>query len=601
MTIKKMISAFCLAAGLVIAAPAAASVTGLPQGTAATVQAAAKSGWQKDSTGMYYLKNGKRVTGRQQINGYTYYFNAQGYRQTGVVQIGNNAYYFYPSNGRLLTGKAGIIRLGGTNGTYYCFNAAADGRVARKQWAKAGGKWYYADENGTIKFGTIRVRGRLYHVTRTQGRITGYARSTYDKNYYYAGSNGILKVGLQTINSKLYYFNPATGAQRRGRVVVGGTSYYFNTQSGWARKGWITTNNYTYYFGDDYKQLVGWQTLKGRYTNKTGKYYFNPKNGRRTENGWYNIDSNYYHFDKNGVLQTGWITANGKRYYSDASGKRLYGWQQNIGGRKYFFNKKTGAMETGWKYSNGKYFYLNPNQRAYSYGAALTGWQKISGSWYYFNSPRGDRHSGWLVENDKKYYFDQKTGKMYTGRHTINGVVYDFGTSGAISVIPTTGAWRIEVQRRTPCSVVVYRGNVPVKWFVCSTARDGVSTPSGTFTILDKLYWHELMGPSWGQYCSHITSDVLFHSVPNTRYNDPYSLEYWEYNKLGTQASAGCIRLSVKHAKWLFENIPVGTQVTVRNSIAKPTNGISLETVPKITNNQTWDPTDTFVNPYSVR
>ena len=190
---------------------------------------------------------------------------------------------------------------------------------------------------------------------------------------------------------------------------------------------------------------------------------------------------------------------------------------------------------------------------------------------------------------------------MYTGRHTIDGVVYDFGTSGAISIIPTTGTWRVEVQRRTPCSVVVYRGNVPVKWFVCSTSRDGVSTPSGTFTIQDKLYWHELMGPSWGQYCSHITSDILFHSVPNTRYNDPYSLEYWEYNKLGTQASAGCIRLSVRHAKWLFENIPVGTQVTIRDSIAKPTNGIPLETVPKITNGQTWDPTDTFVNPYSVR
>ena len=243
MTIKKMISAFCLAAGLVIAAPAAASVTGLPQGTAATVQAAVKNGWQKDATGMYYLKNGRRVTGKQQIGGYTYYFNTQGYRQTGVVQIGKNAYYFNPANGRLLTGKAGIIRLGGTNGTYYCFNAAADGRVARKQWTKAGGKWYYADETGAINFGTIRVLGKLYHVTRTQGRITGYVRSTYDKNYYYADNNGILKVGLQTINSRLYYFQPATGIQKRGRVFVGGTSYYFNTQSGWARKGWITTNN----------------------------------------------------------------------------------------------------------------------------------------------------------------------------------------------------------------------------------------------------------------------------------------------------------------------------------------------------------------------
>ena len=110
------------------------------------------------------------------------------------------------------------------------------------------------------------------------------------------------------------------------------------------------------------------------------------------------------------------------------------------------------------------------------------------------------------------------------------------------------------------------------------------------------------MGPSWGQYCSHITSDILFHSVPNTRYNDPYSLEYWEYNKLGKQASAGCIRLTVKHAKWLFDNVPIGTQVTIRDKIATPESyGITLEKAPAILDKKTYDPTDTFVNPYSVR
>ena len=449
-------------------------------------------------------------------------------------------------------------------------NAAADGRVARKQWTKAGGKWYYADETGAINFGTIRVLGKLYHVTRTQGRITGYVRSTYDKNYYYADNNGILKVGLQTINSKLYYFQPATGIQKRGRVFVGGTSYYFNTQSGWARKGWITTNNYTYYFGDDYKQLTGWQTLKARYSNKVGKYYFNPKNGRRTENGWYNIDSNYYYFDKDGVLQTGWITANGKRYYSDASGKRLYGWQQNIDGRKYFFNKKTGAMETGLKYSNGKYFYLNPNQNDKSYGAVLTGWLKLGGYTYYFNAPRGDRHVGWLIENDRKYYFDPKSGQMYTGRHTIDGVVYDFGTSGAISIIPTTGTWRVEVQRRTPCSVVVYRGNVPVKWFVCSTSRDGVSTPSGTFTILDKLYWHELMGPVLGTVYVLILQAISFSTlfrIPDTMTRIRWSIG--STTSLVRRHLRAASVSPVRHAKWLFENIPVGTQVTIRDSIAE--------------------------------
>lgn len=96
MTIKKMISAFCLAAGLVIASACRSFRNRPAAGTAATVQAAVKNGWQKDATGMYYLKNGRRVTGKQQISGYTYYFNTQGYRQTGVVQIGKNAYYFHP-------------------------------------------------------------------------------------------------------------------------------------------------------------------------------------------------------------------------------------------------------------------------------------------------------------------------------------------------------------------------------------------------------------------------------------------------------------------------------------------------------------------------
>ena len=600
MTIKKMISAFCLAAGLVVAAPTAASVTGLPLGNTATVQAAVQNGWQKDSTGTYYLKNGVRVTGRQQINGATYYFNARGYRQTGVVKIGTATYYFNPGSGKLCTGYSGLVRIGSSDSKlYYYFGKAANGTIAVNAWVKYNGKWFYAGSDAKIKFGTFRVSGKLYHVTPTQGRLSTYTKSAYDNNYYYAQSNGILRVGLQTINSKLYYFNPATGIQQRGRVVIGNTSYYFNTQSGWARTGWITTNGKTYYYGSNYRHLTGWQTLKARDSNVVNKYYFDSKTGVRAENRWCKIGSYYYYFDKNGVLKTGWINVGSNRYYSDSNGRRLYGWQQNIGGRKYFFNKSTGIMQTGWVYANGANFYLNPNKSAYSYGAALTGWQKIGGSWYYFDTPRCNAHQGWLTQNNKKYYFDTKTGKMYTGRKTINGVTYDFGTSGGINI---TGTYRIEVQRKQPCSVVVYRGNVPVKWFQCSTARDGVSTPAGTFTIKDKLYWHELMGPSWGQYCSHITSDILFHSVPNTRYNDPYSLEYWEYNKLGKQASAGCIRLTVKHAKWLFDNVPIGTQVTIRDKIATPESyGITLEKAPAILDKKTYDPTDTFINPYSVR
>ena len=60
---------------------------------------------------------------------------------------------------------------------------------------------------------------------------------------------------------------------------------------------------------------------------------------------------------------------------------------------------------------------------------------------------------------------------------------------------------------------------------------------------------------------------------------------------LGSPASAGCIRLTVKHAKWLYDNVPVGTTVVVSDSIAVPTN-VVIEQAPKIPLTQNYDPTD---------
>ena len=53
---------------------------------------------------------------------------------------------------------------------------------------------------------------------------------------------------------------------------------------------------------------------------------------------------------------------------------------------------------------------------------------------------------------------------------------------------------------------------VPVKAMVCST---GASTPrSGVYRTPQKARWGTLIGPSYGQYCTRITGQILFHSVP---------------------------------------------------------------------------------------
>lgn len=104
------------------------------------------------------------------------------------------------------------------------------------------------------------------------------------------------------------------------------------------------------------------------------------------------------------------------------------------------------------------------------------------------------------------------------------------------------------------------RYSIPVKVMLCST---GIDTPNeGVFTMTDyKRKWLALEGKVYGQYCTQITGDILFHSVPYLENNNPASLEYWEYDKLGEKASLGCVRLTVENAKWIFENCGYGTNV----------------------------------------
>lgn len=584
MKIKHLVSTLLLAAGLAFSAPSIATQIGAPD--MAAVVLAAEEGWNQDGAGWYYLQNNVRLTGLQTIGGATYYLGVNGYRTSGPVKLGDTVYFFHPDTGRLCTGVTGLTQFQNNSGVYYYFGASGNGTIAASQWVNINGKYYYADEAGQIKLGTVRVGKKLYHIT-ANGRMTKYGRSSYDGKYYYPNSKGVLKTGIKKIDGKMYYFSPLTGERQTGFVTVGDNTYFFAKKNGIAKKGWAKIKDSNgvkqrYYFDSNGRRVTGLKTINGK------KYYLDPDaDGACATNGWYKIGKHYYYFNSKGVMDTGFITVNGKTYYTDSKGIRKKGWQ-TINGRKYFMNKKTAVMKTGWFDYKGDRYYLNPVKTSSTYGAAKTGWVQIKGSWYYFNTD-GTMRTGWLLDNLKYYYFDKDTGKMLKGRQTIDGKEYNFGTSGGFSAV-VTGEWRIEVNRKK-CFVAVYRGSTPVKAFVCSTARDGVSTPAGTFRLQDKLRWHELIGPSWGQYCSHITSDILFHSVPNTKPFDNHSLNASAYNMLGQPASAGCIRLTVEHAKWLYDNVPVGTKVIISDTVATP-QYITIEQAQKIPLNQNYDPTD---------
>lgn len=148
---------------------------------------------------------------------------------------------------------------------------------------------------------------------------------------------------------------------------------------------------------------------------------------------------------------------------------------------------------------------------------------------------------------------------------------------------------------------------VAAKAMVCST---GKATPtSGVYKMSDKYRWHQLNGGVYGQYCSRITGHILFHSVPYAT-NSPDSLKYTAYDKLGTKASAGCIRLTVEDAMWIYSNCASGTYVEFYSS-SNP-GPLGKPTAQKISSNEkcrNWDPTDpisknpwhTYVEPASTK
>lgn len=128
---------------------------------------------------------------------------------------------------------------------------------------------------------------------------------------------------------------------------------------------------------------------------------------------------------------------------------------------------------------------------------------------------------------------------------------------------------------------------IPVKAYLCS---GNTWDKTGTFSLGAKYRFRTLYYNCYSQWSSRIHDDILFHTVPYTRNQDPNSLDVKQYNLLGTSASHGCIRLQCVAVKWINDNCPSGTKIIMYKSnnpgaLGKP----KLEKLPSW---HTWDPTD---------
>lgn len=157
----------------------------------------------------------------------------------------------------------------------------------------------------------------------------------------------------------------------------------------------------------------------------------------------------------------------------------------------------------------------------------------------------------------------------------------------------------IKVNRAANC-VTVYgidaEGNysIPVRAFAASCGREGQETITGeNYTTTDKYLWRLMVDGTYGHYAFRIYGGYLFHSVPYLGASSD-TLETAEYNKLGSFASLGCVRMCVRDVYWLYENCPEGTKVDIYDDETNPGPLGKPESIkiPLDSEYAGWDPTD---------
>lgn len=97
-----------------------------------------------------------------------------------------------------------------------------------------------------------------------------------------------------------------------------------------------------------------------------------------------------------------------------------------------------------------------------------------------------------------------------------------------------------------------------IKTMTCASGKDKTPTVRGNFKIEDRgLDFYEASIDMGAKYWVRFYGSYLFHSLPTDEKGNILD------TTLGQQATHGCIRLSIKNSKWIYDNIPKNTSVWI--------------------------------------
>lgn len=490
-------------------------------------------------------------------------------KYTGYYKIGND-YYCLKEDGTPRTGEI-TLKVGSSSAKYY-FQPAAQGEIPGRMYyhgwfthkTTKGDRWVYYNKGVTNPKDIGKALERGIIATRLDIDKMGNYTYLIDSNGY------IIKSTMKKAANGAYYCTDSRGVIYRDRLVK--------------------YKDYRYYFNADGKRATWknmWHVCKGagnRY------YYFGSSAGRVQEKkGWQKIPNSkgkfagWFYFPSSGNHYINKLTSSG--YYFTSKGK-LAGGIQEINGKKYLFAVSDEKTHRGKMYKSTLVRYRNRWYYAEANGVLKeSGWKKINGNYYYFDDCKavtkkfikkngvngyldanGKFTQGWVIvsnaKNQVKYINPDGDDFVKNGSKWIDGLLYYFDKNG-YRINDLTNIYKqpyYYTVDRVNGVMTVYNAakTVPVKSIRVSVGLPGTPTPlGGPYNLTPYGRWQALMGPSWGQYGTHVDGagqgGIFVHSVACAQANH-YNLPGTEYNKLGSPASHGCIRACVADAKWVYEH-----------------------------------------------
>ena len=369
----------------------------------------AKNAFIKYAGNYYYFdKEGYMLTGRQDIDGKTYFFLPNGVQLRDSIYQQDGKYYYFGSFGEQYKDGYFVFDVPkeGTSETEAKFRYFSPTGEMAVGLTYAGGGLQYFDENGFQAKGTKYVTpdGKLYFFDKNSGNAYTNRWAEIDGIWYEFNDQGYAqakKGEFYTTDGSTWFYRDAAGKNVTGALTLDGHEYYFRANGA---------------------------QVKGEFVTENGKIsYYTVDNGYKVKDKFFEVNGKWYHADKDGNLATGRQTIDHLNYYFNADGSQVKSDFFTLdGGKTWYYAKDNGEIVTGAYSVGGKNYYFKED------GSQVKGdfVKNADGSLSYYDKDSGERLNNRFLTTGNNVWYYFKDGKAVTGRQNIDGKEYYFDHLG---------------------------------------------------------------------------------------------------------------------------------------------------------------------------